>query len=148
MTKGERVIAISKNVRDYILENYPKVEADRIDLIHRGVDPSEFPRNYQPSNEWLTEWQQDHPHLKGKELLALPGRISRWKGYESFIRLIARLRTDDQVHGLIVGGAERKQQRFLEELQQKCRDLGLKIASLFRSSQRHARDNESVCCHL
>ena len=59
MTKGERVIAISKNVREYILENYPKVEADRIDLIHRGVDPSEFPRNYQPSNEWLTEWQQD-----------------------------------------------------------------------------------------
>ena len=68
---------------------------------------------------------------------------------KSFIRLIARLRTDDQVHGLIVGGAERKQQRFLEELQQKCRDLGSRRSRhFFRSSQRHARDHESVCSHL
>ena len=148
MTKGERVIAISKNVREYILENYPKVEADRIDLIHRGVDPSEFPRNYQPSNEWLTEWQQDHPHLEDKELLALPGRISRWKGHESFIRLIARLRTDDQVHGLIVGGAERKQQRFLEELQQKCRDLGLEDRVTFLGPRSDMREIMSQCAAI
>ena len=148
MTKGERVIAISKNVREYILENYPKVEADRIDLIHRGVDPSEFPRNYQPSNEWLTEWQQDHPHLEDKELLALPGRISRWKGHESFIRLIARLRTDDQVHGLIVGGAERKQQRFLEELQQKCRGLGLEDRVTFLGPRSDMREIMSQCAAI
>ncbi len=148
MTKGERVIAISKNVREYILENYPKVEADRIDLIHRGVDPSEFPRNYQPSNQWLTEWQQDHPHLEDKELLALPGRISRWKGHESFIRLIARLRTDDQVHGLIVGGAERKQQRFLEELQQKCRDLGLENRVTFLGPRSDMREIMSQCAAI
>ncbi|MEC7975896.1 MAG: glycosyltransferase family 4 protein [Pseudomonadota bacterium] len=148
MTKGERVIAISKNVREYILENYPKVEADRIDLIHRGVDPSEFPRNYQPSNEWLTEWQQDHPHLEDKELLALPGRISRWKGHESFIRLIARLQTDDQVHGLIVGGAERKQQRFLEELQQKCRGLGLEDRVTFLGPRSDMREIMSQCAAI
>ena len=148
MTKGERVIAISKNVREYILENYPKVEADRIDLIHRGVDPSEFPRNYQPSNEWLTEWQQDHPHLEDKELLALPGRISRWKGHESFIRLIARLRTDDQVHGLIVGGAERKQQRFLEELQKKCWDLGLENRVTFLGPRSDMREIMSQCAAI
>ena len=105
-------------------ENYPKVEADRIDLIHRGVDPSEFPRNYQPSNEWLTEWQQDHPHLEVKNSSLYQAASAAGKAMKA-IRLIARLRTDDQVHGLIVGGAERKQQRFLKELQQKCRDLGL-----------------------
>jgi glycosyltransferase involved in cell wall biosynthesis len=145
MTKGERVIAISANVREYILENYPAVDADRIDLIHRGVDPNAFPRNYQPSDEWLTDWRQHYPHLVGKELLALPARISRWKGHESFIRLIAGLRTNDQVHGLIVGGAERKQQGFLHELQQSCRKLGIEDRVTFLGPRSDVREIMSQC---
>ena len=49
MTKGEIVIAISENVRDYILQNYPNVPAERIQLIHRGVDPL-LPKDYQPTS--------------------------------------------------------------------------------------------------
>lgn len=53
MTKGERVIAVSNTIREYILSNYPKVDPDKIRLIYRGVDPEEFPRGYQPSDEWM-----------------------------------------------------------------------------------------------
>ncbi|MDO9635842.1 MAG: glycosyltransferase, partial [Thiobacillus sp.] len=34
MTQGERVIAVSNTVRDYILREYPDTPADRIQVIH------------------------------------------------------------------------------------------------------------------
>jgi len=37
MTRGERVIAVSDSIRDYILKNYPKVSADHIRVVPRGV---------------------------------------------------------------------------------------------------------------
>ncbi len=48
MTRGERIIAVSNTARDYLLNNYPQVEASRIVVIPRGVDPQEFPYGYRP----------------------------------------------------------------------------------------------------
>jgi glycosyltransferase involved in cell wall biosynthesis len=148
MTKGERVIAISENVRDYILQNYPRVDADRIDLIHRGVDPNAFPRHYQPSAEWLADWRQQYPQFAGRKLLALPARISRWKGHESFIKLIAALPADAKVHGLVVGGAEAKQQSFLQQLQQDCSNLGIQDRVTFLGSRKDIREVMSQCAAI
>ena len=145
MTKGEQVIAISENVRDYIVENYPHVPAERIQLIHRGVDPTAFPRGYQPTTEWLTEWRQQHPQLIGRKLLALPGRISRWKGHESFLRLIDGLKQDAQVHGLVIGGAEKKQQRFLQQLFEHCAQLGIQDRVTFLGQRQDMREIMSQC---
>ncbi|MCZ6889548.1 MAG: glycosyltransferase, partial [Gammaproteobacteria bacterium] len=36
MTRGDRVIAISRAVLDYITANYPRVDVDVIRLVHRG----------------------------------------------------------------------------------------------------------------
>jgi glycosyltransferase involved in cell wall biosynthesis len=118
MTKGERVIAVSETIREYILSNYPKVEPDKIRLIYRGVDPQEFPRGYQPSAEWLAKWQQDYPQFVGKIIITLPGRITRWKGQLDFIQLIANLKKADMnIHGIIAGEADPKKAAFLQELQ-------------------------------
>jgi len=57
MTKGERVIAVSETVRDYIRTHYPQCPEERIRLIYRGVDPAEFPHGYQPSPDWLAQWR-------------------------------------------------------------------------------------------
>jgi hypothetical protein len=43
MTRGERVIAVSETVRDYLRRGYPGLPAERIQVIPRGVDPVEFP---------------------------------------------------------------------------------------------------------
>ncbi|PTQ90024.1 glycosyltransferase family 4 protein [Agitococcus lubricus] len=119
MTKGEKVIAVSHTVKDYILKNYPHCPAERIQVIYRGVSSQEFPYNYQPSATWLAQWQQDYPQLQGKTVLTLPGRITRWKGQREFIELIEQLVSKNYaVHGLIVGGAEAKKQAYLEELKQ------------------------------
>lgn len=126
MAKGERIVAVSDTVREYLLRNYPHADPARIRVIRRGVDPAEFPAGHQPSAEWLATWRAEHPQLAGKRLLTLPGRITRLKGHEDFITLIARLKAlGEPVHGLIVGGAEAKKRPYLAELRDKVRQAGL-----------------------
>ena len=56
----------------------------------------------------------------------LPGRITRLKGHECFIELIARMkRRGLPVHGLIVGGASASKQRYLQKLRYRVRSMGL-----------------------
>jgi glycosyltransferase involved in cell wall biosynthesis len=118
MTKGERVICVSNSVKDYVLKNYPNVSEDRLSVIHRGVDPNEFPYGYQPPADWLAKWQADYPQLEGKYIVTLPGRITRWKGQLDFIQVIAGLKEKDiPIHGLIVGDPHPKKMDFFEELQ-------------------------------
>jgi glycosyltransferase involved in cell wall biosynthesis len=117
MTKGERVICVSNSVKKYVLKNYPKVPADQLTVIHRGVDPEEFPYGYQPPSEWLAKWQSDYPQLEGKYIITLPGRITRWKGQLDFVQVIAQLKAKGlPAHGLIVGEPHPKKLEFLEEL--------------------------------
>ena len=126
MTKGERVIAVSHTVKDYILKNYPQCPADKIHVIYRGVSAQEFPYDYQPQADWLAKWQQDYPQLQGKTVLTLPGRITRWKGQLEFVGLIEELvKRQYPVHGLIVGGAEAKKMAYLDELKQLITAKGL-----------------------
>ncbi|MHB1676695.1 MAG: glycosyltransferase family 4 protein [Sulfuriferula sp.] len=126
MTRGERVIAVSETIRSYILANYPKLDPERIRLIHRGVDPLEFPSNFQPTDQWLAQWQQDYPQLTGKILITLPGRITRWKGQSDFIQLIARIKhAGFAVHGLMVGEVDPKKRHFQHELEAQIRSLNL-----------------------
>jgi glycosyltransferase involved in cell wall biosynthesis len=126
MTCGERVIAVSDSIRTYILKNYPAVPAQNIRVIHRGVSPEEFPRGYQPDATWLAEWRGKHPHLVGKKVLLLPGRITRWKGQEDFIALVASLKKNGlAVHGLIAGDTHPKKKEYADELLKLADSLGV-----------------------
>jgi len=126
MTQGERVIAVSNTVRDYILREYPGILPWRIQVIHRGVDGQIYPHGWKPDPAWQQVFFTQFPHAAGKQLLTLPGRITRLKGHEDFIELIARLkRRGLPVHGLIVGGASSSKQRYLHKLRYRVRSLGL-----------------------
>ncbi|MFA6959814.1 MAG: glycosyltransferase family 4 protein [Opitutaceae bacterium] len=126
MTCGERVIAVSESIRDYILKNYPQIPADRIRVIHRGVSPEEFPRGYKPDAGWLKAWSSAQPQLAGKQLLLLPGRITRWKGHEDFIGLIAALKKRGlPVHGLVAGETHEKKKAYGDELRELAKTLGV-----------------------
>ena len=126
MTRGERVIAISTPIREYILNHYPGTNPGRIRLIHRGVDPADYPHGYHPDDAWLTAWWRDYPETRGRYLITLPARITRWKGQMDFVHLLDRLvHAGEDVHGLIVGGAEPRRQDFLHELEARIETLGL-----------------------
>jgi len=126
MTKGERVIVISKMILDYVLTNYPKTDPNKLRLIYRGVDPKEFPYGYQPPADWLTSWYDQYPETKNKILLTLPARITRWKGQEDFLELIARVsQKHPEAHGLIVGETKDRKEEFLAQLKAKAEKLGI-----------------------
>jgi len=113
MVRGERVIAISESVRAHILEHWPRVDPGRLRVIHRGVDPAAYPYGYAPPDAWLHAWRARLPQIQGRYLLTLPARLSRWKGQEDFIEIIAALRRKDiPVHGLLVGGAHPNKKRY------------------------------------
>ena len=126
MTRGERVIAISGYIRDYILKNYPAVDAENITLIHRGVSRRKYPHDFKPAPAWREQWERAHPELRGRFILTLPARITRWKGHEDFIRIIGQtIQAGLNAHGLIAGAAARGKRAYLGELQAKIRRAGL-----------------------
>ncbi len=126
MVRGERVIAISDMIRAYILKNYPWVDPAIIRIIPRGVDPQACPHGYQPPAEWLAKWNAQYPQLAGKYVITLPGRLTRWKGQEHLLRIIAGLKQRGlPAHGVLVGDAHPRKQYFADELHAQVRSMGL-----------------------
>lgn len=126
MTRGERVIAVSESVRAYVLSNYPRVEPERLLTIHRGVDPAAYPAGWHAPAAWRASWAKDFPATQGKALLTLPGRLTRWKGAEDFIAILAGLRSRGlPVHGALVGETHPKKRAYEGELRGAIAAAGL-----------------------
>lgn len=141
MVKGERVIAVSEMIRDYILKHYPQVDPGVVRVIHRGVSPEAFPHGYRPPPEWLEQWQRQFPQTVGKRLITLPARITRWKGQEDFIELMARIKdSHPEAHGLIVGDAHPRRRQFLEELKTRVAARGLADTITFTGHRSDLRE--------
>lgn len=126
MTCGEALITVSESVRDYVLRHYPETDSGKITVIHRGVDETLYAPGYRPPDSWIERWRNDFPMLSDRRLLCMPGRLTRWKGQEDFIRLLATLRNDGlPVHGLIVGEPHARKQTFGEELRGLASECGV-----------------------
>jgi len=145
MTRGEAVVAVSGAARDYILQNYPGTDPARVRLIERGIDPKVFPFAYRPAQSWMARWYQDHPYLLERQVLTLPGRITRLKGHLDFLQLLSRLLRDGlPVYGLIVGGEDPRRAGYLREVRQRVQQLGLDGAVTFTGHRMDVRDILSV----
>ena len=104
MGKGERVIAVSETAKQYLLDNFPEVDPAKVTVIHRGIDPEEFPRGYKPSEAWSEQFYSDYPQTKGKYLICFPGRITRWKGHLELVEIVEKLKDSlPNLHVLIIG---------------------------------------------
>ena len=151
MTRGERVIAVSDSVRGYIRENYPKVSPEIIRVVPRGITLSDY-TGFSPSPDWLAKWCEEHPHLEGKYVLLLPGRITRLKGHQDFFELVAALKQDGvPVHGLIAGDTHPKKRAYLDELKQATHTLGISNEIEFlghRSDLREVMAVSDMVCAL
>ncbi|HEV8693998.1 MAG TPA: glycosyltransferase family 4 protein [Lysobacter sp.] len=132
MTRGERVICVSDTVRKYVLRHYPQVDAGKLRVIPRGIDPATFPRAPQPDRE-ARLWAGAHPALTGDgPLLLLPGRGTRLKGHADALKLLAQLRNDGVDARLWLPGArEAGREAYIAELEGEAATLGIADAIAF-----------------
>ena len=146
MCAGERVIAVSDTVRDYIRTHYPPsrwphLADERITVIPRGIDPAEFPRDYQPSDEWLARFHAEFPQIGQRKVLTLPGRLTRLKGHHDFITIIGRLVAEGlDVVGLVVGGEDPKRPGYAKEIRERVQAEGLGERIVFTGHRSDVRE--------
>jgi len=113
MSYADEVIAISRTVEDYIKQNY-QVDESNLHLIYRGCDLEEF--NTKPlTEEWKEAWFKEFPQTKNKIILNLPGRITGWKGIESFVDLFTHIDTT-KFHGIIPGPVANNKKNYFQSL--------------------------------
>lgn len=150
MARAQQIIAISHCVQDYIFAHY-KVDPSRVTLIPRGLDPDAFSRE-PVSRQWQQSVLEEYPALGDKHIILMPGRLSRWKGQEAFLHMMARLITlRPDCHGVIVGEAEPDKQHYLQELMALRHALGLQEHVSFlghRSDIGEFYRWASVTCHM
>ncbi len=133
MTRGERVICVSRCVREYVLRHYPHTPPEHLRVIPRGIASSAFPHAPWPdpaARQWAAA---QHPALAGDgPLLLLPGRGTRLKGHADALELLARLRGDGTDARLWLPGArESGREAYIAELEACAATLGVQEALAF-----------------
>jgi len=121
IARGERVIAISNFVGDYLRANY-KIDPRNIRLIHRGVALEKFhPTAVTPERmiRLAREWRIPD----GTNVVLLPGRLTRWKGHHVLIDAMAKLSRPD-VFAIIIGDDQGRSE-YRQELEQTIKDKHL-----------------------
>ena len=133
MTRGQRVICVSRTVRDYVLRHYPSTDPSKLRVIARGIDASMFPRTAWPDADARARVAAQHPALAGDgPLLLLPGRGTRLKGHGDGLALLARLRSDGLDARLWLPGArEAGREAYIAELEREAAQLGVADAIAF-----------------
>jgi glycosyltransferase involved in cell wall biosynthesis len=117
MVSGQRVVAISEFIKAHILANYSKrVEADRIRVIHRGIDLEKYARsNVTPARQKVIQerWQ-----LKPKmPVILMPARLTGWKGQTVLIEALSLLKSQGYTFQCVLAGSAQGRTGYVQKLQ-------------------------------
>ncbi|TAM58135.1 MAG: glycosyltransferase [Rhodanobacter sp.] len=145
LLRGERVIAVSQTLRDYVLSHYRWLEPGRVRVIPRGIDPAEFPYGHRPDDAWQKAFFAEYPQLVGAPLLTLPARGTRLKGHHDAIELLANLkRRGIEARLLLLGVVEAGREAYLAELRELIRVRGLTSQVVLAPPRSDIRDIYAV----
>ncbi|OGW83681.1 MAG: hypothetical protein A2Z83_08495 [Omnitrophica bacterium GWA2_52_8] len=115
---GKRVIVISRVVGRHMIDHF-NVSPERIRLVHRGVDLSQF----QKENERYRDLQK--PSAGPFRIINI-GRLSPIKGQVEFLHAIHYLRREVQsVEVWLVGSEGKGKHKYTQLLEKTIRQLGL-----------------------
>jgi glycosyltransferase involved in cell wall biosynthesis len=121
IAKGERVIAISRYVENYLKHQF-RLDERKIRVVHRGIALEKFhPTSVTP--ERMIKIVQDWRLPDGASVVMLPGRITRWKGHHVLIDAMSILRRNDVFAVLI--GSDQGRKEYRQELEDKIKSVGL-----------------------
>jgi glycosyltransferase involved in cell wall biosynthesis len=120
MTKGDCIIAVSEGIREHISKNY-RVRG-KLKTIFRGVDQMTF------SPERVDQRRIENLHdrwgiQKETPVVMLPGRISRNKGHDIFLRSLLQIKKEP-FQAILVGDCD-EQNGFIIELRNFIESSGL-----------------------
>lgn len=145
LLRGERVIAVSQTMRDYVLSHYPRLDPTRVRVIPRGIDPDAFPYGHRPDDAWQQAFFAQFPQLAGAPLLTLPARGTRLKGHHDAIELVAELkRRGIDTRLLLLGVLEPGRETYVEELRQLLRARGVESQVALAAPRTDIRDIYAV----
>jgi starch synthase len=94
---ADAVIAVSKGMRDDVLDCYPAIDPEKVHVIHNGIDAEFY--HPDPSTHVLERLGVD----LGRPYVTFVGRITRQKGVPHLLR--AGLRLDPSVQLVLLAGA-------------------------------------------
>lgn len=107
MLKGEKTIVASRYIRSHIVHTYGKEYLPKLALIPRGADINEFAENA-VSEDTINALKLKYQITPGQKVILLPGRVSRWKGHDIFIKALARMQQKTGWVALIAGDADKR----------------------------------------
>ena len=122
MTKGDLVVTPSRFLADYLKANYGTPER-KIRVIPNAVDTKRFdPENL--DRTFIAEKRREWGIREGDRVIMAIGRITPVKGLEELIREFAATKSSN-AKLVIVGGADKHHQKYLESLKALAKDLRL-----------------------
>lgn len=98
MTKGEGVIAVSASIKKHIKDNYNR--SKKVRLIFRGVEIDSF-TPAKVSHDRVEKLRSDWQVPSGKQVIMLPGRLTRLKGQEVFLKSLLSVKNDSYIAVLV-----------------------------------------------
>jgi glycosyltransferase involved in cell wall biosynthesis len=146
MCRGEHVVVVSQTLESYAVRHFRSARRRPRHLIYRGIDDAQFPRDYRPRRGWCDAFYRAFPESRDRQRIAIVGRLTRLKGHHDFVELMARLRSAGRnVHGLIVGGADPRKQRYQNELRAEIARRGLSDRISWTGPRRDVKEIYSQC---
>ncbi|MGH7196473.1 MAG: glycosyltransferase family 4 protein [Candidatus Saccharimonadales bacterium] len=119
---ADRVLAVSKFTKDLIVREY-SIPADKIEVVHNSVDPSEF-GELDPHNAYVYLEQMKR---RGHKVVVSVGRLTVQKGFTYLLKAAQRVvEKNPKVFFLIVGDGEQR-----DELLMQAAELGIAHNVLF-----------------
>ena len=121
---SDRIVSVSKSVKE-IISRYI-FEKEKIDVVYNGIDIEKF----NSSNYLKSSIYKDYPHLEGKKLVSLIGRVYAVKGIDVYVdSAIKVLQKRDVVAFLIVGPIG--DQELLKIMGKKINNYGMSDKIIF-----------------
>ncbi|HEY2132071.1 MAG TPA: glycosyltransferase family 4 protein [Acetobacteraceae bacterium] len=121
MARGEIVIAISHFVAGLIQSRHG-VDASRIRVIHRGVDPAVFDPD-SVGTDRIVRLARAWRLPDGHPTIVLPGRLTRWKGQAVLIEALARMTNREAC--VVLVGSDQGRHKYAAELVKLAEKLGV-----------------------
>jgi glycosyltransferase involved in cell wall biosynthesis len=121
IARGQRVIAISRYVAEYLRDNY-HIDTTNIRIIPRGIPLEKFhPTTVTPERLITLSRQWRIPD--GANIIMLPGRLTRWKGHHVLIEAIYKMHRKDLF--CVIIGADQGRTEYRRELETAIQEKGL-----------------------